>query len=169
VDPDNRRPVDFGLRERLLADLDTAVEADPLRGPGADALLAEVEIGLPKLWVMRQALALRGRRAEAFVPDAPYRALLGSGQAADHVVAFTRAERVATVTPRLPLRLARGRIGARLVAPATRWGDTRIELPPGRWRDVLTGDRHRVAATSSGLRVARVLGRFPVALLERDE
>ena len=169
VDPDNRRPVDFELRERLLADLEAALEADPLRGPGADALLAAVETGLPKLWVMRQALALRERHPEAFGPDAPYRALMGSGRAADHVVAFTRAERVVTVTPRLPLRLARGRIGARLVAPASRWADTRVELPPGRWRDVLTGDLHRLTASSRGLRVARALGHFPVALLERED
>ncbi|MEX1343706.1 MAG: malto-oligosyltrehalose synthase [Candidatus Limnocylindrales bacterium] len=169
VDPDNRRAVDFELRERFLTDLEDALGSDPLRGPGADALLAAVETGLPKLWVIRQALALRGRRPGAFAPEASYRPLTSSGRAADHVVAFARADEIVTVTPRLPLRLARGRIGARLVAPATRWADTRVELPPGRWRDVLTGDRLRVTASSRGLRVARVLGHFPVALLERED
>ncbi len=169
VDPDNRRAVDFELRDRLLAELEASVEADPRRGPGVDALHAAVDIGLPKMWVMRQALALRGRRPEAFGPDATYRPLPTSGRAADHVLGFTRGEHVGTVVTRLPLKLVRGRIGARLVAPASRWADTRVELPPGRWRDVLTGELHRVAGSSRGLRATRVLGRLPVALLERED
>jgi (1->4)-alpha-D-glucan 1-alpha-D-glucosylmutase len=168
VDPDNRRAVDFELRERLLTELETALEADPLRGPGVETLLAQIDTGLPKLWVMRQALALRARHPAAFAAEASYRPLASSGAAGGHVVAFGRADEVVTIVPRLPLRLARGRIGVRLVAPASRWADTRVELPPGRWRDVLTGDRHRVPATSRGLRVARALGHFPVALLERE-
>ena len=169
VDPDNRRAVDFELRDRLLTGLEQALEADPRRGPGAAALLAEADSGLPKLWLMQQALALRARRSEAFAPGASYRPLEVSGPAADHVVAFARDGSVATVVPRLPLRLARGRIGAGLVAPASRWGSTRVELPAGRWRNVLTGDLHRVSPVSRGLRVAQALSHFPVALLERDE
>ena len=59
VDPDNRRAVDFELREQMLSSLEGALEADPLRGPGAKALLEAVDSGLPKLWVLRQALHLR--------------------------------------------------------------------------------------------------------------
>ncbi len=169
VDPDNRRPVDFELRDRLLSELEAALETDPRRGPGVDALLAAVDVGLPKMWVMRQALDLRRRRPEAFAPGATYRPLPTAGRAADHAVGFTRDENVATIVTRLPLKLARGRIGARLVAPASRWGDTRIELPQGRWRDVLSGDLHRVSGSSRGLRAARVLSRLPVAVLERED
>ena len=169
VDPDNRRTVDFALRDRLLAELEAALETDPRRGPGVDALLADVDIGLPKMWVMRQALDLRRRRPAAFAPGASYRPLPTSGRAADHVLGFTRDESVATIVTRLPLKLARGRIGARLVAPASRWGDTRIELPQGRWRDVLSGDLQRVSGSSRGLRAARVLSRLPVAVLERED
>jgi (1->4)-alpha-D-glucan 1-alpha-D-glucosylmutase len=132
-------------------------------------LLAAVDTGLPKLWTTRQALHLRRRRPEAFEPDAGYRPLATSGRAAEHVVGFTRGDDVATVVTRLPLKLARGRIGARLVAPASRWADTQVELPPGRWRDVLSGDLHRVTDPARGLRAARVLGRLPVALLERED
>jgi (1->4)-alpha-D-glucan 1-alpha-D-glucosylmutase len=169
VDPDNRRPVDFELRERMLTELEAALEADPRRGPGVEALSAAVESGLPKLWLLRQALHLRRRRPELFAPEATYRGLQTSGRAADHVVAFSRGEGLATVVPRLPLKLARGRVGARLVAPASRWADTRVELPRGLWHDVLTGDDHRVAGARAGLAVSRVLGRFPVALLERED
>jgi (1->4)-alpha-D-glucan 1-alpha-D-glucosylmutase len=132
-------------------------------------LLASVDTGLPKLWLVRQALHLRRRRPDPFTTLATYRSLATTGRAADHVVAFARGEQVVTIVPRLPLKLARGRIGARLVAPPSRWADTRVELPHGRWRDVLTGESRRPKGSARGFPVARVLDRFPVALLERED
>ncbi|MGH2722136.1 MAG: malto-oligosyltrehalose synthase, partial [Actinomycetota bacterium] len=49
VDPDNRRPVDYELRRRLLDELPTL---------SPEALMARQEEGVPKLWVTRQALHL---------------------------------------------------------------------------------------------------------------
>ena len=46
------------------------------------------------------------------------------------------------------------------------WGDTRVALPPGRWRDELSGAGHAVRR-AEGLPAAAILGRFPVALLVR--
>jgi (1->4)-alpha-D-glucan 1-alpha-D-glucosylmutase len=169
VDPDNRREVDFELREQMLSGLEAALTADPRQGPGADALLAAADSGLPKLWVLRQALHLRREHAESFEPGAAYLRLDATGPAEDHVVAFMRGESIATIVPRFPLKLARGRIGARLLTPASRWGDTRVELPSGRWRDALTGDRHVVRSGAHSLGVARALARFPVALLARED
>jgi (1->4)-alpha-D-glucan 1-alpha-D-glucosylmutase len=102
VDPDNRRPVDFELRRRMLAELDAMTPAD------AWERRAE---GYPKLLVTRDALLAR--------PSGPYRPLAVRGAAAAHVVAFTRDERVSTVATRLPLRLAR----------EGGWRDTCVELP----------------------------------------
>ena len=72
VDPDNRRPVDFGLRRRLLAEI-TVREAE--QGAPPYAFLEEVRVraeeGLPKLWTVRRALALRRRRPDAFGPAPP--------------------------------------------------------------------------------------------------
>src|SRR5690606_59426 len=50
VDPDNRRPVDFAVRRRLL---------DELGGIGPDEVLAWADDGLPKLAVVHAALQLR--------------------------------------------------------------------------------------------------------------
>jgi (1->4)-alpha-D-glucan 1-alpha-D-glucosylmutase len=60
VDPDNRRPVDYELRTRLLGALrdDTPVEA----------ILSQMEAGLPKLWVVRQARTRR-RLPDCFGKD----------------------------------------------------------------------------------------------------
>jgi len=144
VDPDNRRPVDFGLRQRLLGEL------EELEVP---EVLARMDEGLPKLWVVHRALRLRGELPEAFAPGASYQPLRARGERADHVVAFLRGERALTVVPRLSLRLA------------GEWRDTTLELPRGEWRDVLGGASHRRGET----RMDALLGRFPVALLVREE
>jgi (1->4)-alpha-D-glucan 1-alpha-D-glucosylmutase len=102
VDPDNRRPVDYEARRRLLAELDGLTPAE---------LWTRRSEGLPKLWLTREALRAR--------PSGGYRPLPVRGAAADHVVAFTRDDRVSTVVPRLPLTLARN--GG--------WRDTSVELP----------------------------------------
>jgi (1->4)-alpha-D-glucan 1-alpha-D-glucosylmutase len=141
VDPDNRRPVDYAERRRLLAACEglTAAEA-----------LARMDEGLPKLWLIRRALCARRSRAQAFGRGEPgrYRALRAEGARADRVVAFSRGGQAITVVPRLVLRLK------------DRWEDTALALPPGRWRNELTGEMRQ-----GRVPVAELLSQFPVALL----
>ncbi|HET7488122.1 MAG TPA: malto-oligosyltrehalose synthase [Acidimicrobiales bacterium] len=142
VDPDNRRPVDYETRRRLL---------DELPGLDAAALWERAGEGLPKLKVVTEALHLRRRRPEAFGAGGAYQPLAASGPRAAHVVAFSRGGAVATVVPRLVLGLAGD------------WGTTTVALPPGRWRNLLDG-----ADVGGGeVALAGLLGAFPVALLER--
>jgi (1->4)-alpha-D-glucan 1-alpha-D-glucosylmutase len=142
VDPDNRRPVDYGLRrQRLVA----------LEGATPEEIWARLDEGLPKLWVIRQALALRRRQPELFGPQGDYQPLLAQGARAEHVVAFTRGGRAVTIVPRLVLGLHDD------------WADTVIELPTGWWRNQLTGDEVRGGV----VRLAELLARFPVSLLVR--
>jgi (1->4)-alpha-D-glucan 1-alpha-D-glucosylmutase len=44
------------------------------------------------------------------------------------------------------------------------WSSTALELPPGKWRNRLTGE----SVTAGRLRVQTLLQRFPVALLTRE-
>jgi (1->4)-alpha-D-glucan 1-alpha-D-glucosylmutase len=145
VDPDNRRPVHYAERSRLLADLDL----DGARPPSVD------DTGAAKLLVVSRSLRLRREHPEWFGADATYRALWTSGSAAEHVVAFARSEAVVAVTPRLVLGLRRG--GG--------WRDTTLALPDGRWVDALTGRRHDGGTAY----VLRLLRDFPVALLHRAD
>ncbi|HYG64621.1 MAG TPA: malto-oligosyltrehalose synthase, partial [Thermoanaerobaculia bacterium] len=144
VDPDNRRPVDYDLRRRLLEDL----KKD---GITPEEILARTDDGLPKMWVIRQALRLRRSRPDAFGDTGTYRPLPAGGPKADHTVAFTRGDEVAVVVPRLVLRLDGD------------WGDTSLDPPPGRWHNELTGEE----VEGGRRRVADLLARFPVALLSR--
>ncbi len=140
VDPDNRRPVDFELRRRLLAE---SARLSP------EELLQRMDEGLPKQWVTRQALSARRSHPLSFGPAGRYAALLAEGQAAEHLVAYRRGDDVITLAPRLVKRLGGD------------WGDTVIELPAGSWRDLMSGERHEGGHVSVG----RLLARFPVALL----
>ena len=148
VDPDNRRPVDYEERRRLLNELMA------MRGEDVAAqVMARVEEGLPKMWTIHQALRLRRERPEWFGAEAGYTPLAVDGAKRDHVIAYLRGERVVTVVPRLIVKL----LGT--------WRDTTVLLPEGRWRNCLTG-----AVLSGGRSAVRgMLKDFPVALLVRED
>ncbi len=144
VDPDNRRPVDYDARRRLL---------EKVRAASVDDVWSWADDGAPKLFTVVRALDLRRRRAEAFAPGASYEPVAASGEQAGRVVAYVRGGTVAVVVPRLVMGLAGG------------WGDTVVELPPGRWVSALDDG---VVEGGPAVPVAGLLGRFPVALLVRE-
>jgi (1->4)-alpha-D-glucan 1-alpha-D-glucosylmutase len=113
VDPDNRRPVDFAERMRLL-------EVLAKHPPDID------ETGAAKLWVTRQALRLRRSRPECF---SGYRAIEASGPAQSHLIGFDRGGAI-TLATRLPAGLA----------AAGGWRHTTVEMSAPHV-DVLTGRR----------------------------
>ncbi|HZS32795.1 MAG TPA: malto-oligosyltrehalose synthase [Methylomirabilota bacterium] len=171
VDPDNRRPVDFARRAALLAELEARVAGGDLAGLAGE-LLAAWPDGRVKLYLIRRGLACRRAAPDLFRAGA-YVPLTAVGPAAAHVCAFGRSldeAAVLTVVPRLVAALTGA--GHELPLGPACWGDTVIELPAsvGRraYRDLLTGAI--LEAGGSGgrrvLRVADVLARFPVALLE---
>jgi (1->4)-alpha-D-glucan 1-alpha-D-glucosylmutase len=144
VDPDNRRPVDYGARRRLL---------EALAQAGPEAALDRADEGGPKLWLIHRVLAHRRRHPGAYGPGSGYQPLPALGAATAHAVAFTRTGGLAVVVP----RLAGGRPDG--------WGDTTVTLPTGTWVDVLTGDAVEAGEAS----VAALLRRFPVAVLGRED
>jgi (1->4)-alpha-D-glucan 1-alpha-D-glucosylmutase len=141
VDPDNRTPVDYKVRQSMLDELKI--------GLSPEEIMQRADSGLPKLWVVHSALALRGRRPEWFGPDAAYTPLPSRSE---HLAAFLRGAHVATIAPRWPLKLGDS------------WGGISLELPGGEWRNVLTGD----VVSGGRLRVQALLQRFPVALLTKE-
>lgn len=144
VDPDNRNEVDYTVRRTMLSELE--------QGLDAEQITERVDTGLPKLWVIYKALHLREEKPDWFGPDAAYTPLLAEGSRKEHLIGYLRADSVATVVPRWRLKLG------------SSWAATTVELPAGRWRNVLTGD----VIQAGRLRVQSLLQRFPVALLIRD-
>jgi (1->4)-alpha-D-glucan 1-alpha-D-glucosylmutase len=139
VDPDNRRPVDYALRRRLLSELDEMT---------VEEIWSRIDEGLPKLWIIRQTLKLK-RSRKVLEPESSYRPLVARGEKSVHVVAYTRGERIATVVPRLVIKLG------------SKWGDTTLGLPKGCWHNAFTNETFN----GGDIPVAKLLERFPVALL----
>jgi (1->4)-alpha-D-glucan 1-alpha-D-glucosylmutase len=123
VDPDNRRPVDFAGRVRLLQSL----------GDGPPKI---DETGTAKLWLTRQALRVRHRHLDWF---SGYQPIMASGPARDHLLGFDRDGAI-TFATRLPIGLV----------AAGGWRDTTVEVP-GDYLDVLTGQRWSGAVTVADL------------------
>ncbi len=172
VDPDNRRPVDYECRRRLLGELQGAVAAAgaDLRGL-ARGLVDARHDGRVKLYLTYRALHARRDRPGLFSAG-EYLPLTASGERAEHVFAFARRSGdswAVVAVPRLLARLApdasRPPLGAEV------WRDTRISLggaDPGlRWRNVFTGEVLTPAEQQGGLSLAAadLFARFPVALL----
>jgi (1->4)-alpha-D-glucan 1-alpha-D-glucosylmutase len=142
VDPDNRRPVDFAVRERLLK-----------RAPrlsAADAL-SDWESGLPKLWMTARVLRVRRERGEDFSAAAKYQPLVAQGSHLGRLLAFRRGDNLIAVVPRFTMTLA------------GEWGDTGLPLPGGSWRNCLTDE-----CVQREVSPAALFASFPVALLVRD-
>jgi (1->4)-alpha-D-glucan 1-alpha-D-glucosylmutase len=144
VDPDNRRPVDYGLRARLM---------DEMKSMQVAQVMERMDDGLPKLWTIRQALHLRRERPEWFGAESGYRPLRATGAKKAHVIAYLRGENVVTVVPRLVTTLAE------------KWGNTAVALPKGQWSNRLTGE----SVAGGKAEMDGLLREFPVALLVREE
>ena len=147
VDPDNRRPVDYECRDRMLKALK---EAPPKQAMAQ--IQSNFEDGSPKLWLIHRALRLRNEQPESFGADAPYTPLLATGPAKDHVAAFQRGKDVIAIGQRFAQTLDGN------------WQGTTLTLPEGTWTDRLSGTQHQGGRVT----LDTLLQSFPVALLLRD-
>ena len=92
VDPDNRRPVDYDRRRRMLQDLRSAAESagGDLRELARD-LVATKEDGRIKLYVTHRSLACRRDHPGLFTAG-EYIPLAAEGSKAAHLFAFARRD-----------------------------------------------------------------------------
>ncbi len=162
VDPDNRRPVDFEERRRILDEL----RASSLpRAHLARELYGSWEDGRIKLFLTHASLQARRAMPGAFAGGG-YVPLLPEGPRAAHLCAFARtgaqAELAVAVAPRLVATLLDG---GKL--PAQKFAGTTVPVPGvragQRLRDAFTGEE-RVAGPD-GFAVDQLFSTLPVALL----
>ncbi|MFQ5846250.1 MAG: malto-oligosyltrehalose synthase [Candidatus Methylomirabilales bacterium] len=167
VDPDNRRPVDFTKRIRLLEDLKRR-EAEGLV-PLVSELLLRWDDGRIKLFVTARALDFR-REHRALFLEGDYLPLYALGNKKEHVCSFARRNAGAwalVVVPRLIARLVgngKPPLGRRV------WGNGCLVVPreaPARWQNILTGETLHVSSSSGrkALPLHRLFQHFPLALI----
>jgi len=153
VDPDNRRPVDYRWRRRLLENLATATPAELMRG-WAD--------GRIKLFLTHRLLRFRREHAEFFL-SSDYLPIYADGTFADCCIAFARQRAdkwLVVIAPRLSSRVGFPPLGEL-------WNNTRIPLPrkwiPGVWRDLFTS--RAMPVRNRRVKVADALEALPFAAI----
>jgi (1->4)-alpha-D-glucan 1-alpha-D-glucosylmutase len=167
VDPDNRRPVDFAGRVRLLSELRKQERGGVY--PHVQELLDQWQDGRVKLYLTDRALNFRKAHAEMF-REGDYLPLGVMGDRTQHVVAYARRKGPAWALVAVP------RLVTSLCAPeepplgANVWRDTAVMLPqdaPETWRDAFTGETVEVSSSPDTrlLHLRDVFRSFPVALL----
>lgn len=126
VDPDNRRPVDYPARHQDLED-----------PRGWSQLLAAWHDGAVKARLLRELLQLR-RAQPALFAHGQYQPLQTT--APDRVLALCRQHEQQRVVLVVAIDAAAGPASrATAAVPARFWGGARVRVPPGRYRNVLTG------------------------------
>ena len=163
VDPDNRRPVDFVLRDRLLRELDAAGAA------AIPELLANWQDGRIKLFVTAASLRVRRELPDVFA-GGEYVPLTTDMTVRGDIVAFARTagtDAVIVVAPRLCAALDCQ--GPPLGADC--WKTSRLMLPPSlrelTFRNVFTNTEIKptVGADDAWIFVGQLFAQLPVALL----
>lgn len=109
VDPDNRRPVDYGERAALL----DKVSRGDVNGPDAE-----------RLSLISTALQIRRIHD---LDDADYLPVMARGDMHRHLLGFCRGGSVLTLITRRPLALRN----------AGGWGNSTVTLPDGVWENAL--------------------------------
>ena len=161
VDPDNRGAVDFEDRAALLNGLKSC------KGETCDCLREMAEQwpdGRIKMYLIWKTLRFRREHAELFTTG-NFVPLQVMGANAQNVLAFLRRRERGSVLVAVPrwvsqLKPVAGR------AMEFEWGDTRIELPRGAWKNVFTDSDFSVE--SGSVRVGDLLQEFPVGLFHAN-
>lgn len=162
VDPDNRRPIDYVLRNDLLA----RHTADGGRRAQSElcASLDKWHNGTVKFLLTFLALAARSRKRDVF-DSGEYIPLRVGGRHANNVVAFARRAGEAwavTIVPRLPVSLV---TPGNFPLGEETWHNVVCRLPDGaplQWENELTGSQ---IESTGAVAVGQALREFPVALL----
>jgi (1->4)-alpha-D-glucan 1-alpha-D-glucosylmutase len=181
VDPDNRRPVSYDARERLLAELDTMSPGGDIPQQSSPLQFTAFDRDALRLALVRTLLQLRAAHHPLFAHGS-YIPLAAHGPLGEHVVAFARrlhplasaplsSPAAIIVVPRLTHAFAP-------TAPpmGELWRDTALHLPSDladhRWRDAISGRELTLPPHAStdpaspiAIPISSVLATAPVAVL----
>jgi (1->4)-alpha-D-glucan 1-alpha-D-glucosylmutase len=173
VDPDNRRPVDYADRFKLLQDLRRATDLQPHRAECVLSLSNHARDGRLKLYTIMMGLDFRRAHADLF-QQGDYLPLETGGIKKQHICAFARllnSHAAITVVPRL-LGTLTPDVKNPPIGPSV-WEDTWVAVPPwptlATYRNVMTGEVLKTESANGHrvLPIGQVFGRCPIALLEQ--
>ena len=173
VDPDNRRPIDFMLRQNLLSKVAT------LNPKKIRTLLATPNDGKAKLYTIYKTLQFRKRYPLLF-EKGKYLPITLKGTKSNHALAFCRTNNnrdyVLIITPRFAaglfsLELSKSQTSNPQIWHDNSWADTCLCLPktlPSRWTNIFT-EKKLSSNCEQLLPLHMILNDFPIALLYGDK
>jgi (1->4)-alpha-D-glucan 1-alpha-D-glucosylmutase len=149
VDPDNRRPVDYAARQAALSGTGNLVD-----------LISSWPDGRIKQGIIAILLADRAAAPELY-SDGTFAPVPLRGAEATRLVSFIRQRHEDMLLVAAPRLLHRQLAGLDLPLGEAAWRDTRLSVPEGRWRNLLTGS----AFISSGeVAASELLSDLPFAV-----
>jgi (1->4)-alpha-D-glucan 1-alpha-D-glucosylmutase len=171
VDPDNRRPVDYSIRTRMLEELKKRETEITLRELARD-IVADKDNGMIKLYLIYKALHYREKNSEIF-ERGEYLTIEVMGEKANNVCAFAR--RIGNfitliVAPRFFAGLMQQE---ELPFGKEVWKDSFIVVPfdaPGvRYHNIFTGEIITAVSYKGAtvLYLSELIANFPAALMEK--
>jgi (1->4)-alpha-D-glucan 1-alpha-D-glucosylmutase len=162
VDPDNRRPVDFEQRKKLLTELETASEN------GMEKVVKSVqenwEDGRIKMFTTWRTLQTR-KAFKTLFTEGNYMPLQTSFTEQAQVLAFARQSGNQWCLVAIPLNVVALSSPGQFPVGASVWKDETIELPensPTKWINKFTNE---AISGKKTLALKDVFATFPVALL----
>ena len=161
VDPDNRRPVDYILRESILNELNNSEGNkeffNDLWETRFDARI--------KLWLTHRLLKLRSENKSLF-SEGSYQPLKTKGSFKEKIFAFARVGANEAIIVIVPIQIASLCVAQNVDAANLDWKDTRVVLPArfnGDVTNIISGTDEQV---SGELKVQKIFSALPFAILE---
>ena len=158
VDPDNRRAVDYAVRQKMLKELE--------RGVAIEELWADRKSGKIKLWLTQLLFQWRAKQGMLF-EEGSYLPLEITGTYKNHLLAFMRRHENQWLVVMVPLGLTE-LMDDKL---SIDWKDTEVVLPgyaPNRWKNLLSGESGQKDLLHHGIIVNSILDKLPFALVELE-
>jgi malto-oligosyltrehalose synthase/4-alpha-glucanotransferase len=158
VDPDNRRPVDYPLRDKMLQEISETKNGAAF----FYELWQSRNTGKIKLWLTQKLLQIRKENDDLF-RFGDYIPLTVKGHYKDHILAFGRKWKGKMLVTLLPLHMTV--ICKEQQEPWNNidWKETTVDLPEGiEMKNILTGKNSRSNALS------QVFTDLPLAILSYD-
>lgn len=164
VDPDNRRPVDYEKRKKML---DGLVSGNGKKRRQMKEMLSSWRDGRIKMFLMYESLNVR-RNLNSLFKNGTYLPLEITGPKKDHVFAFIRTDENDHIIVAISRHFSS--LAEPEIPPVGKkfWSANSIQLPdtaPKKWANVLDGEQVRVNIQLSGLDTADIFQSLPMALL----
>ncbi|MNK87831.1 4-alpha-glucanotransferase [compost metagenome] len=159
VDPDNRRPVDYSSRSKMMEALETPADYKKLWEDRFSGKL--------KMWLTKTLLLIRKSEADVFELGT-YIPLTVEGKYSKHICAFARRYKHRWIITVVPLGFAKCCKIQHVPISDFDWEDTAVIFPqetPLTWENLFTGKKGAKDPLQRGIRISQLFNEVQLAVI----